>query len=433
MRMDLRHPTLDKLIERRRFGVKPGLGTIRALMAELGDPQDALKCIHVAGTNGKGSVVAKTDAVLRAAGFRTARYTSPHLVSVNERFFIEGSPANDGALESAAAKVLPAVERIEARLGTPVTFFESLTAVAFVLFSEVEPDAVVLETGLGGRLDATNVIVPQSVLASVFTRIGLDHCAWLGNTVADIAAEKAGIIKRGRPVAVGAQPPEALSVISAAANENGCPVYLSQVPLLQGFVKENEETVRTVISILRNEHGWRIDDDAVAAGLRDAVWPGRFQHVVSDGADVYVDGAHNPDGAAALKAALESSGARRPFGLIAGFCGDKDVLAHLRILAPDVSAGWSVPIRNERSLDPERTAAFMREAGIREVAACRSLVEAIEAGKRWLGATGGTLVVCGSLFLAGEALVALGAYPWSASGVDQNESISAASGLGGRR
>ena len=182
-------------MERRRFGMRPGLDVMRAVLAGLGNPQDALKVIHVAGTNGKGAVCAMLDAILRAAGYRVARYTSPHLVSINERFFLDGAPASDAALEAVADRVLDVVERLERTQGFEVTFFETLTAMAFVLFAEAKPDLVVLETGLGGRLDATNAVAARNVLLSVITRIGLDHCEWLGTTHAAIAEEDAANLK----------------------------------------------------------------------------------------------------------------------------------------------------------------------------------------------------------------------------------------------
>ena len=197
--------------------MRPGLDTIRAVMAALGKPQDTLRCIHIAGTNGKGAVAAMLDSVLRAAGYRVARYTSPHLVAINERFFIDGEPVADDTLAAVADEVLSVIARLERDQGLEVTFFEALTAVAFVLFARVRPDVTVLETGLGGRLDATNIIA--SPLVSVITRIGLDHCDWLGTTHAAIATEKAGIVKPGCPVVCGAMPPEALDAIRRVAAE----------------------------------------------------------------------------------------------------------------------------------------------------------------------------------------------------------------------
>jgi len=209
---------LQKLAERRRFGMRPGLETIRALLERLGNPERDVAAIHIAGTNGKGAVAALCESVLRAAGYPVARYTSPHLVSVNERFLVNGAPADDAALERAAADVEPAVRAVERALQTEVTFFECLTALGFVLFRRAGVRLVALEAGLGGRLDATNVVTP---LVSVITRIGLDHCDWLGDTVEKIAGEKAGIIKPGRPVVCAAMPDGAKAVVAGAAAAAG--------------------------------------------------------------------------------------------------------------------------------------------------------------------------------------------------------------------
>ncbi len=416
---------LDRLAARRRFGVRPGLDTMCALMEELGNPQDSLRCIHIAGTNGKGATAAMLDSVLRAAGYHVARYTSPHLVSLRERFFLDGNPADQKMLDAAADEVFPVVERLERERETHVTFFEALTAVAFVLFARARPDVAVLEAGLGGRLDATNAI--RSPVAGVITRIGLDHCDWLGTTHAAIAAEKAGIVKPGRPVVCGAMPGEALSTIRRIAAEAGAPLTVAHpwhppagFALFGPFQEENAATAKAVLDVLRIE-GFSIPDEAVSAGLAHVVWPGRCQRIVRDGIEIVVDGAHNPDGATALAAALRTADARRPMGLVAGFCGDKDVDGHLRTMAPLVARGWSVPIRNDRSLPPEDVAARMASAGIEDVEACPSVPSALAEAGEWARKAHGTVIVCGSLFLAGEALVSLGAYPWPVVPPDENE------------
>ena len=306
---------LERLAARRRFGMRPGLDTIRAVMAALGNPQDTLLCIHVAGTNGKGATAAMLDSVLRAAGCRVARYTSPHLVSLNERFFLDGAPAPQDELEAAADEVFPVIARLEREQGLEVTFFEALTAVAFVLFARRRPDVTVLETGLGGRLDATNVI--SSPLVSVITRIGLDHCDWLGTTHAAIATEKAGIVKPGRPVVCGAMPPEALDAIRAVAARQGAPLVCAApwtpppgFALFGAFQKENAATVKAALDVLKGE-GFAISDAAIADGLAHVVWPGRCQRVTKNGATYVVDGAHNPDAATALARVLKDEGLRR--------------------------------------------------------------------------------------------------------------------------
>ena len=432
-------------MERRRFGMRPGLDVMRAVLAALGNPQDALKVVHVAGTNGKGATCAMLDAVLRAAGLRVARYTSPHLVSINERFFLDGAPASDAALEAAAARVLDVVERLERTRGFEVTFFETLTAMAFLLFAEAKPDVVVLETGLGGRLDATNVLAPANVLVSVVTRIGLDHCEWLGATHAAIAEEKAGIVKPGRPVVCGVMPEAAKEAVERVASLNGCafvaadehvtverlsPMTLTSaqrnlppIPfaLYGAFQVENAMTALTAVDVLSKACGIDVPDHALVAGFSRVVWPGRCQRVVRDGVEIYVDGAHNPDGACALRDSLRLGGVRGPVGLVAGYCGDKDVLAHLRIMSALATHGWATPIRNARSLDPAETAERMLMAGFASAAACADLAQALAEACAWARANGGAVVVCGSLFLAGEALVALGAFPWPVRAPDANE------------
>ena len=430
-------------MERRRFGMRPGLDVMRAVLAELGDPQKTLRYIHVAGTNGKGAVCAMLDSILRAAGYRVARYTSPHLVTLNERFFIDGQPVSDDALTAAADRVLDVVERLEKKSGVEVTFFETLTAMAFELFAVTRPDVVVLETGLGGRLDATNVI--SDVLVSIITRIGLDHCDWLGSTHAAIAEEKAGIIKQGRPVVCGVMPETAKETIERFASLNGCrfvssdehvtvdslaPMTLTtaarnlppvQFALYGAFQVENAMTALTTVDVLTRDCGFQIPDHAVVRGLERVVWPGRCQRVVHEGVQIYVDGAHNPDGARALRDSLRLAGVKGPVGLIAGYCGDKDVLAHLRIMSALATYGWATPIRNARSLDPAETAERMLMAGFTAAEACNDLADAFARALAWARASGGSIVVCGSLFLSGEALVELGAFPWPVRSPDANE------------
>lgn len=439
---------LARIMARRRFGMRPGLDVIRAVMAELGDPQNSLRVVHVAGTNGKGATCAILDSVLRAAGYRVARYTSPHLVTVNERFFLDGEPVGDAALDAAADRVLDAVERVERAQGVEVTFFETLTAVGFLLFAEAKPDVVVLETGLGGRLDATN-IVPDP-LVSVITRIGLDHCDWLGTTHAVIAEEKAGIVKRGRPVVCGAMPEAAKETIARVASLNGCrfvaadehvslerldPLTLTtatrnlppiRFALPGAFQVENAMTALATIDVLAHDCALAVPDHAVVAGFERTVWPGRCQRVVRDGVTVYVDGAHNPDGACALRDSLRLAGVKGPVGLVAGYCGDKDVLAHLRIMSALATRGWATPIRNARSLDPSATAERMLMAGFSGAEACGDLADALARATAWARSCGGTIVVCGSLFLAGEALLVLDAFPWPVRAPDPNERTLAA-------
>ena len=404
---------LDRLAARRRFGMRPSLDAIRGVCAALGDPQKELRAIHVAGTNGKGAVCAMIEACLRSGGLRACRYTSPHLVRINERFFVDGKPVDDATLERAADKVFHA----DSDTNSQLTFFEALTAVAFIAFSEAKCDYAVLETGLGGRLDATNICSPE---VCVITKIGLDHCDWLGDTVEKIAAEKAGIIKKGVPIVLGKNEPAVIAVVKARASEVGAPFFYapdvadeSEIPdgfSLEGaFNRENAVTALAALKVLKK--GSR-------DGLSNVVWPGRFQRV----GRFIIDGAHNPPAARALAAALSKYA---PFAgsvptLIAGFCGDKDVDETLRILAPLVGKGIAVRTNNPRSLAPEELARKMESAGIPAIS-CDSIHLALEKMGSVLSGSGADTLICGSLVLAGEALAELGAFPWLADRFDAAE------------
>ena len=399
---------LEDLAARRRFGMKPGLETIREMCAKLGDPQRKFRAIHVAGTNGKGAVCAILDAALRTSGMRIGRYTSPHLVKINERFFLDGIPIDDATLDQAAEKVSQA-------LIPDLTFFEALTAVAFLLYAGAKVDYAILECGLGGRLDATNVCDPA---LCVLTRIGLDHCDWLGDTVEKIAAEKAGIIKSGVPVVLGRNEPSVRAVVETRAKEVGAPFHYapdladeSEIPadfsLPGAFNRENAVTALAALRVIKQSNTQTLKQ------FSHVVWPGRFQKV----GNFIVDGAHNPPAARALRNALEAEGFRHEtLNLICGFCGDKDVGEVLSILAPVVKKGYAVRTNNPRSLSAEETAVRMRTAGI-DAVPCGSLKESV-------GLVRGTTLVCGSLFLAGEALVELGAYPWGVPRFDKSELLS---------
>ena len=403
---------LEELAARRRFGMRPGLDAIRGTCAALGDPQKSFKAIHVAGTNGKGAVCAMLDAALRAGGLRVGRYTSPHLVKLNERFFLDGEPIDDDALSAAAEKVAKIAP-------DDLTFFEALTAVAFLVYADAKVDYAVLETGLGGRLDATNVCVPD---LCVITRIGLDHCDWLGDTVEKIASEKAGIIKPHVPVVLGENLPEVRAVVEARAKEVGAPFFYApdvasaadvprDFPLGGTFNRENAVTALAALKVLGKGD---------ASGFADVVWPGRFQRVEN----FIIDGAHNPPAAHALAEALRELHLSEPLALIAGFCGDKDVGEVLSILAPFVKKGYAVRTNNPRSLSAEETAEKMRAAGIDAVAS-PSLAAAISSAS-----SAPRALICGSLFLAGEALVELGAYPWPNPRLDASELLRGAAGSG---
>ena len=394
---------LDRLAARRRFGMRPGLDAIRGVCAALGDPQLKFRAIHVAGTNGKGAVCAIMDAALRAGGLRIGRYTSPHLVRINERFFLDGKPISDEMLESASSRVAAAIKQSGNQTIpnlTDLTFFEALTAVAFLVYAEAGCDYVVLETGLGGRLDATNICVPE---ICVITKIGLDHCDWLGDTVEKIAAEKAGIIKKGVPIVLGKNAPAVIAVVKARAGEVGAPFFYapdmadeSEIPdgfsLDGAFNRENAVTALAALKVLKKGSRDGLSARALAASLRKyAPFAGSVPT------------------------------------LVAGFCGDKDVDETLRILAPLVKKGIAVRTNNPRSLAPAELAIKMESAGIPAIS-CDSMHLALEKLGSVPSKTGSVpsdevvdVLICGSLFLAGEALAALGAFPWQTDRFDAAE------------
>lgn len=409
---------LGELAERGMHGMKPGLGPMREVCASLGNPEKSLPCVHVAGTNGKGAVSAVLDAALKARGlFPVARYTSPHLIRINERFFAGGAMVSDEEIALASDEVF------RSAASKTLTYFETLTAVAFVLFSRKRCPLGIMECGLGGRLDATNVC--NGVL-SVITRVGLDHCAWLGDTLEKVASEKAGIVKPGVPVVLGENDERVRAVVEERSAALGSPfiyapdiVSEDEIPAsfsLRGrFNRENAMTALAALKTLEKSGVLEIRGDA-AAGFSDVVWPGRFHRVGS----VIVDGAHNPPAAEALASALEEVSPSGKVVLVAGFCADKDVDIVLSMLAPFVSRAVAVRLDNPRSMSADETARKMRGAGMDAVPAS-SLGEALEisgalCASRSSPSRPPAVLICGSLFLAGAALRALGAYPYPLRG-----------------
>lgn len=406
-----------------RAGMRLGLERIEALLAALGRPETALRIVHVGGTNGKGSVAALTAAILRAAGLRTGLYTSPHLLDVAERVRVDGVPVSREALARQAARLESALEAGAA------TFFEAMTAVALATFRDAGVDAAVLEVGLGGRWDATNVGVP---VTSVITRIDYDHQEFLGRRLEDIAGEKAGIIRGGVALSA-AQAPEAMAVVEARCRA-------VSVPLL---VEGRELSVRTLASDLAGHRvrfrgpGWAYDDvrlnlpglfqpgnavlavgavrafaeatgqlvpeAAVRAGCEAVRWPGRFQ-IVPEGAGrptLVLDGAHNPGGAAALAASLRHHFPGRRLALVLGISADKDRAGILKALAPLAARLFLAPADHPRATPPAELLAQLPPVDA-EVRLAGSSEEALEAA---LAAPGIDVVcVAGSLFLVADAL-----------------------------
>jgi dihydrofolate synthase/folylpolyglutamate synthase len=393
-----------------QFGIKFGLENITAIVERLGRPDRTFKCVHIAGTNGKGSVTAMVDAALRAAGHRSARYTSPHLIDLSERFAVDGHPIAHDALVRAVADVRDVVEclRAEGTLSVQPTFFEVTTAVGFELFRRAGVDIAVVEVGLGGRLDATNVVSP---IATAITSIAFDHQLYLGSTLAEIAFEKAGIVKPGVPVVVGPLEPEALIVIARAANDRGAELIRATADdaarFTVGLPGEHQRAnagVAVRLLELLDARGVRVPADAIARGLEHPEWPGRLdERRLADGRELLLDAAHNPAGARALASYLANEPQKRP--LVFAAMRDKDVDGMFRTLLPAVGAAVMTRASNPRSADPAVLADMARAiAPTLPISVASSAADALADAWR----LSPRIVVGGSIFLLGDVMRQLG-------------------------
>jgi dihydrofolate synthase/folylpolyglutamate synthase len=383
--------------------MKFGLESMRTLMRELGDPQRHFPSALVAGTNGKGSVSAMADAILRCAGFRTARYTSPHLVHLEERFLVDGLEIETTTLANAVDKVRSAVDSLVSRheLEAPATFFECATAAAFELFASAEIDIAVLEVGLGGRLDATNVVTP---LACAITTIDLDHQAQLGSTIGEIAAEKAGIIKPGVPVVVGDLPSAAQSVVEEFAAQVSAPVIraleTAAIPddtklALAGAHQRHNALVAT--ALVGSLHGFPVTAAAVKRGLETVHWPGRLEYLKHGSCDVLIDAAHNPAGARMLAAHLRETG-WADVAMVFGAMADKDVSGMMEALAPAASRFVVTTAPTPRAESAARLGQRLRSSG---AAIPIDIIDDPLEALRHACAVSNRVVVAGSIFLIG--------------------------------
>jgi dihydrofolate synthase/folylpolyglutamate synthase len=416
------------------------LDRVWRILGRLGDPHRRLPpVIHVAGTNGKGSTIAFMRAILEAAGKRVHVYTSPNLVRVNERFRI-GKPGG-GTLVSdeELADVLAECERQNG--DEPITVFEIETAAAFLLFSRHPADVLLLEVGLGGRLDATNVI--ERPLATTITPISFDHTEFLGTTVAQIAAEKAGVLKRGVPAIVAPQPRDALETVERQALRIGAPMRLAgedwvvaqehgglvyqdddgllDLPAPRLLGKHQFDNAGTAIATLRAVNEWKLPLSAYETGLASAEWPARLQRLSAgrltvltpEGSELWLDGGHNADGGRVIAAALADLEERvsRPLILIVGMLATKDPEAFLRNFAGLARRVIAIPIRNqEKTLRPDAIADAARRADL--PAESRGSVEEALSRITQLGLDPAPrILIVGSLYLAGEVLAANGTIP----------------------
>ncbi len=416
--------TMRGLYGLKRLGIRPGLRSIEALLRELGNPEKSLRAVHIAGTNGKGSTAAMIDSVARAAGLCSGLYTSPHLTDFCERIQVSGRPIDRPALTRLAQMVLDAARRLRRSRGLEVTFFEAATAIAFLYFREEGVEIGVLETGMGGRLDATNVLTP---LVSVITDVEMDHTEYLGHNIRAIAGEKAGIIKSGVPLVTGVMACEAAEVLEESAVEaggvkvlclgrdfdyeesaEGGLVYegpgfsLEDLCLgLRGrFQKRNAALAITVLSLL-SAHYPSIDETAIRRGLKEVRWPGRFEEINATPL-VIADGAHNEAGARALSLALEEalpSGTR--VTLVAGVSRGKDARGILCPLLPIARRVILTVASTDRALPARELSEAARALG-RECLVRPHVSEALSKAKEGL-LPGEVILVTGSLFVVGEA------------------------------
>ena len=403
------------------LGVRPGLERVRALLERLGEPQRELKFVHVAGTNGKGSASALMAAALTAAGYKTGLYTSPHLLRFNERMRLDGEEIGDGELAELIGGLAEAARGLE----EPCTEFELVTAAALLWFARRRADIVVLETGMGGRLDATNVI-PRPECA-VIMNIGLDHTAVLGDTVEAIASEKAGIFKGGAAVSY-AQEPGVAAVLRAAAARTGTELRFADFSLIEPLGSSlegqnfrfaggeysirllgrhqlrNAATALTALAALR-ERGWVLPEEAVRRGFAGAAWPARFE-LVSRSPLFVVDGGHNPQCVRATAGAIR---AYMPGGrcvLLMGVLADKDWRGMLDILAPVAEGFVCATPDSERALPAGELAAELRRRGLRAEDG-GEIPRAVERARELAGPAGAVCSV-GSLYMAGAVRACLG-------------------------
>jgi dihydrofolate synthase/folylpolyglutamate synthase len=385
---------LARLAGVRTLGVELGLDRMRQALARLGDPQTRFAAVQVAGTNGKGSTAAMAEAVLREAGLRTALYSSPHLARFTERIRI-GGREGDGDRLAALDRLIVATE-------VPLTYFEVATALAFLAIAEAGVEVAVLETGLGGRLDAVTTCAP---CATAITTIGIDHVDYLGDTLAAIAREKAGILKPGIPCFVGRLPGEADDEVGRVAAAVGAPIRrlgrdFEAPPFpaaLPGAHQADNAAIATELARAAARHlGKELDDATLARGLAGVRWPGRCERL---GDDLLFDGAHNADGARALAAAVAALAPGRRVVLVVSIVDDKDPAAMLAALAPVAAAIVATRSDNARAIPPATLAATAARF-VGDVTAENDPVAALEEARRRAG-PGGLVVICGSMFLVG--------------------------------
>lgn len=415
--------SIHTLTGRPRFRREPGLAVMRSLLAALGHPERKTAFVHVAGTNGKGTICTLLDSVFRAQGLKTGLYTSPHVTNFRERMRMDGEMISPDGLETAVQTLEDAAKTAETETGLPVTEFEAITAAALWWFAYRGCNIVVLEVGLGGRFDATNAI--PAPLAAVIASISLDHTAVLGNTVAQIAYEKAGIIKSGGDVILYMpQSPETIDTMRRVAEERDARLYLADeidlrvlesdlsgsrllwrdLPLFLPFAGEhqvhNAAAVLKTIEILR-EKGIAISDEAVQNGFARAFVPARMEFFPGS-PPVLLDGGHNPACAQALAAVVQRQFGEKKVAAIVGMLAEKDSRRVLEILHLCCETVFAVAPDSPRALPAGELARQAEELGFSRVFVQENFHEALEKARAFCGPDG-AVVICGSFYLAGEA------------------------------
>lgn len=398
----------------------PGLERISELCSALGNPEKELKFIHVAGTNGKGSFCSMLDSVLRAAGYKTGLFTSPYIRFFNERICFDGKPISNEELSEVTEYVKPIADKMTEK----PTEFELISAIGFEYFKRKKCDIVILEAGMGGRLDSTNII--ETPLLSVITGIAFDHTAFLGNTIEKIAAEKAGIIKEGRPILWGGNNDAALNVIKSHASEMSSDLYTTdrnsilikgstldgtvfdygdrtniKISLLGSYQPYNAANVISAVDILRG-NGLNISDEALRKGLLSAKWPARFEMISSDPIVIY-DGAHNPEGIEAACKSIKNYFGNKKVFVLSGVMKDKDYDYIASMLSSVASRAFTVTPDNPRALDANEYADVLSKKGV-DAIPFASLSDALAKAYDTAKNENTPLVCLGSLYMYSELI-----------------------------
>jgi dihydrofolate synthase / folylpolyglutamate synthase len=405
----------DYLCALKQTGVQLGLQRMERFVADLKHPERTVPCVHIAGTNGKGSVAAMLAAILQSAGWRTGLYTSPHLVRLTERIQVNRVEIDRGRLAHLIAELKNIVQENERQHGASArpSYFEFMTALAFEYFARERCEIAVIETGMGGRLDATNVVQPE---VSVITSIGLDHCEVLGETIEQIAREKAGIVKPGRPVVIGRLPAAAEAVVRARAAELEAPFFsvaeafdsnARDVPptnLEGAFQRLNAATATLVARVLGER--WRIDDAVIRRGLANVEWRGRWQRLKIEGRQVVLDSAHNPEAADSLEANLRqliADTGRKP-AIVIGALGAARAAAIVSAVCGSAAAIYFVEVPHHRRACSVAELRSLVPPGFEGRVEGAELDSLFPAPGRCAISGDQDVVVTGSLYLVGEVL-----------------------------